>query len=199
MNEEAIINLISHTARQILRENGAEWSERDEIRISEEIADAAWTALIVGARTILERGQPFILEGVGCFDVIEGKWQFDAAETLQNAKSLSLPLEGGQEFLANQVFYLLNKATQLISKVPADMACTKRTGLSSEQEPFDSLFGNETRTFGEITKGIISDINLHLTVAETFKSFNKSEYLPYVAKGAELQKSPGHQPRLKDY
>lgn len=151
MDEKAILSLISHAVRQILREYGAGWNDIDEARIGDHIADVAWTALIVGARELLARGQPVILEEFGRFEVVDGSWRFDAAESLQEAKSLSLSPNQGNHFLAEHALYFLSRATELARQVPADTRVIER-GVSDEHKNFYANFEQEEVLFGVVIR-----------------------------------------------
>jgi cold shock CspA family protein len=153
MDEKAIQTLISHAVRQILRENGAGWNEIDESRISEQIADVAWTALIVGARESLAHSQPIVFEEFGRFDVVDGSWRFDAAESLQEARSLSLSPKEGNQFLAEQALYFLSRAFELARRVPADTPLVESSGLSPEQKLVNAIFGEREVLFGDVVHG----------------------------------------------
>ena len=145
MNEQVVLNLIAHAVRQVLRENGAGWEPSDEERIGAQIADIAWTALIVCARETLSRGETLVIEEFGRFEVVEGSWHFDAAESLQEAKSLSLPANEGNQFLAEKALYYLDLTTELVHRVPPDTPVTLRERMTPEEEIIDGflVFGHK--------------------------------------------------------
>jgi hypothetical protein len=139
MNEKAVLGLVAHAVRQVLREYGAAWNEKDEELVAEHIADIAWTALIVGAREALSRGEPVVLAEFGRFELKGNSWQFEAAESLQAAAAVSLPATKGNQLLAEKALYLLSTATEIARRVPPDTY----VGLSPEEKLLQEIFSEE--------------------------------------------------------
>lgn len=155
MDEKVILQLISHSIRQVLRENGSGWNEVDEARICEQLADVAWTALIVGAREALSRGDSVVLEEFGRFDIVDGSWHFIAAESLQEAKAISMEPSAGHAFVALQSLDYLSIAARLAKYVPKQFRLRKNVddrGETPEEKYLQAIFGesDEEQEFGEV-------------------------------------------------
>lgn len=157
MDEKVILRLISHSVRQVLRENGSGWNEVDEARICEHLADVAWTALIVGAREALSRGDSVVLDEFGRFDIVDGSWHFIAAESLQEAKAISMKPSAGYAFLAQQALDSLSLAARLAKHVPKKFRVRQDVddrAVTPEEKLLQAIFGEsgEEQKFGEVLR-----------------------------------------------
>jgi hypothetical protein len=156
MNEKAILSLVAHAVRQVLRGYGASWPEKEEALIAEHIADVAWTALIVGAREALVRGEPLVIEEFGRLEFKGKSLRFDPADSLHEAAAASLPADEGSQLLAERTLYLLSTAAALARRVPAETYISADLVLSPEEKLIGGIFGGnveqEKKKFTEVVK-----------------------------------------------
>lgn len=144
MDEKSVLNLISQSVRHILREYGAGWDERAEQEVSDRVADVAWNCLILGMREMFSEGRPAAFDELGRFQLADGKWEFEPADSILEAGALSMNHEEGNQLMAVHALYYISQATSLIKRIPDEVILPRVRGELNPEESLKRAIFSDT-------------------------------------------------------
>lgn len=153
MDEQTTLKLMSQLVKQVINRyaTGRAIAPEQRDEMAERVAEAAWEGLIVMLRQSFAEGQGVMLEHLGSFQKHKGQWLFMPAASLVEADAASLSEEEAPEMLARQALFYLTEGTEILDRLPKDLALEPQTRVRTVGELRRLIMG------GEVALGLLSD------------------------------------------